>query len=244
MSHVRTTSALLLLLLLPLWNSAKSQDPGLSDPPRSPTTQSHISFTFDRKGLPVPKYQLTIFEDGTGTYQGEEVQQTTGGTYAATAEFPSREFKRPVALSGATAARIFKLSQQLNHFNKTCASKAKNIADQGTKTLTYTGPDGSGSCTYNFTEMKDVQALTDIFQGLAETMDEGRRLDQLHRYDRLGLDAAIKFLADEVTSGHALEVGTIAASLHSIAADPDVMERVRARANTLLALIVTDAPSH
>jgi hypothetical protein len=239
----RTTIALLLLLLLPLWNSAKGQDTGLSDPPRPVTTQPHISFAFERKGLPVPKYELTISEDGTGTYQGVEVQQTTGGTYVATADLASREFKRPVALSSTTVARIFKLSQQLNRFNKPCASKAKNIADQGTKTLTYTGPDGSGSCTYNFTENKDVQTLTEIFQGIAETLDQGRTLDQLHRYDRLGLDASIKFLADEVSSGHALEVGTIAASLHSIAADPDVMERVRARANTLLALVATDASS-
>jgi hypothetical protein len=62
-------------------------------------------------------------------------------------------------------------------------------------------------------------------------------LDRLHRYDRLGLDAAMTFLAQEVSAGHALEVGTIAASLRSITADPDVMERVRTRAGALLAQI-------
>jgi hypothetical protein len=45
------------------------------------------------------------------------------------------------------------------------------------------------------------------------------------------------FLAQEVSAGHALEVGTIAASLRSITADPDVMERVRTRAGALLAQI-------
>jgi hypothetical protein len=68
-------------------------------------------------------------------------------------------------------------------------------------------------------------------------LDEGRQLDHLHRYDRLGLDAAIKFLGQEVTDGRALEVGVIADSLRSIAADSEVMDRVRTRANTLLAMV-------
>ena len=120
----------------------------------------------------------------------------------------------------------------------------KNIADTGTKTLTYTGADATGSCTYNYTENKDVQALTDIFQALAETMDIGRQLDHLHRYDRLGLDEAMTSLAQEVASGRALEVGTIAPSLNSIAADGQVMERVRTKAKTLLAQVSKEAANN
>jgi hypothetical protein len=200
----------------------------------------HVSFAFDRKGLPVPKYKLTIFDDGTGTYQGEQAQEHDGN-YGASADLPQQEFRRPVNISHATAARIFKLSQQLDHFNKTCASKAKNIADTGTKILSYDGPDGTGSCTYNYTENKDVQALTDIFLGITETLDQGRQLDHLHRYDRLGLDEAMKFLAQEVSEGHALEIGTIEASLRSIASDEGLMQRVRSRASSLLTLVPSDS---
>jgi hypothetical protein len=71
-------------------------------------------------------------------------------------------------------------------------------------------------------------------------MDEGRELDFLRRYDRLGLDDAMTFLAQEVSAGRALEVGTIAVSLRSVADDADVMQRVRARARTLLALVPAD----
>jgi hypothetical protein len=145
-----------------------------------------------------------------------------------------------VNITPATVDRIFALGKKLDRFNVPCASKAKNIADTGTKTLSYTAPDGSGSCTYNYSENKDVQSLTEIFQGMTETMDEGRQLDHLHRYDRLGLDSAMTFLVQEVTAGHAIEVGTIAASLRSIAEDADVMQRVRARARTLLALVPAD----
>ncbi len=202
----------------------------------SPAPQ--VTFSFDRKGLPVPTYRFSVNQDATGAYQGQQIPQSHAP--AVSAELPPQSFRQPITLSPATTARIFSLARQLKHFNITCASKAKNIADTGTKILAYSGPDGSGSCTYNYTESKDVQALTDIFQGIAETIDEGRELDRLHRYDRLGLDAAMTFLAQEVSAGRAIEVGTIAVSLRSITADPDVMERVRTRAGTLLAQIPTD----
>ncbi len=197
----------------------------------APPARPSVSFSFNRPGLPVPVYQVTIEQDGAGSYKGQYAPQTGASDQSPQA------FQRPIRVSAATATRVFDLSRQLNHFDKACASKAKNVADTGVKILSYTGPDATGSCTYNYSEDKNVQALTDIFLGIAETLDEGRQLDHLHRYDRLGLDAAIKFLALEVTEGRALEIGVIADSLRSIAGDAEVMDRVRARANTLLALI-------
>jgi hypothetical protein len=195
-------------------------------------------FTFQRQGLAVPKYRFTVQSDGAAVYEGEEAEPAAGAAPATAG--PAQAFRSKVNISSATADKIFVLGGKLDRFNITCASKAKNIADTGTKTLSYAGPDGAGSCTYNYSENKDVQELTGIFQGIAETMDEGRTLDHLHRFDRLGLDDAMAFLAGEVSAGRALEVGTIAASLRSIAEDADVMQRVRARARTLLALVPAD----
>ena len=238
--YSRRARTAFLLLTLGLWPLLHAQQPTSaqdSPPAAQPAASSlaQVSFSFDRKGVPVPTYRFIVNQDATGAYQGQEIPRSSGP--AASTELPPQSFRSPITLSPATTARIFSLARQLKYFNIPCASKAKNIADTGTKILAYAGPDGSGSCTYNYTESKDVQALTDIFQGIAETMDEGRELDRLHRYDRLGLDAAMTFLAQEVSAGHALEVGTIAASLRSITADPDVMERVRTRAGALLAQI-------
>jgi hypothetical protein len=192
-------------------------------------------FAFDHEGVPVPNYTLQIAQDGSGQYRGTEATPSTLNPASPPVPQP---FDRSFTLSAATRTRIFNLARDLKYFNIDCASKARNIADTGKKTLSYTGADAAiSSCTYNYTENKNVQALTDIFQGIAETMNEGRKLDYLHRYDRLGLDAEIIYLAQEVTEGRALEVGTITASLRSIAADAEVIQRVRARANSLLALV-------
>jgi hypothetical protein len=237
-------TAALLIFAAP-WMSGRAQDARPTATPASlpvSTTRPQVTFAFERKGLPVPKFRLAIQDDGATVYEGEEVPQVSG--QGSSVSLSAHAFRSTVVISPATAAHIFTLGQKLNRFNITCASKAKNIADTGTKTLSYVAADGTGSCTYNYTENKDVQALTEIIQGIAETMDQGRELDHLHRFDRLGLDAAITFLAQEVSEGHALELGTIAASLRSIATDAEVMERVRMRASKLLALIPAEVPQN
>jgi hypothetical protein len=204
--------------------------------PPTPSTPS-IAFIFDRPGLPVPSYTIRI-DTLFGSYEGQEVLQTERNSAAPPVSQP---FKRPFTVSAAMADKVVALAHSLNNFNVTCASKAKNIADTGKKTLSYLGPEVhgplQGSCTYNYSENKDVQALTQIFQGMAETMDQGRRLDFLHRFDRLGLDDAIASLTSEVSEGRAFEIGTIEPSLRSIVADSQVMQRVRTKAAALLALI-------
>jgi len=204
-----------------------------------PVGMPRVTFAFEREGVPVPKFTLEIGPNGAGRYAGDEAAPVVHGDGVAAWDknVSTKGFERGFVLSRETTGKIFALAGELKHFNVACASKVKNIADTGTKTLSYAGADGSGSCTYNYSENKKVDDITTILLGIVETMDEGRRLDDLHRYDRLGLDDAITFLAQEVSEGRALEVGTIAASLHSLADDAEVMQRVRARANTLLALV-------
>jgi hypothetical protein len=199
-----------------------------------------VSFAFERPGLQVPKFTMHIGEDGLGSYQGEEMPPPSRYPGVST---PAEPINRGFTISAATAGKIFKLAREAGKFNIACASKTKNIADTGKKMLVYKGPDGEGSCTYNYSENKSVIQLTAIFQGIAATMDEGRQLDHLHRYDRLGLDASLEFLAQQVAEGRDLEVGTIQVTLRLIAADSEVMQRVRTRANTLLAQIPAEMVS-
>jgi hypothetical protein len=127
------------------------------------TTQPEVSFQFERPGLPVPKFTVVVHEDGTGTYRGEEAPVRGG---PGTAVSPGRPINRPITLSAANAQTIFKTARALDYFNIACASKAKNIADTGKKTLNYNGPDGHGSCQYNYSENKSVTQLTEMFREL------------------------------------------------------------------------------
>jgi hypothetical protein len=227
--------------LLLMWTGlagAQETAAAVATPMGGTLAKRQVSFTFDRKAVAVSHYKLVVHEDGSGLYEGNEIPSAT--SYGHPADVSAVPFKHVITVSQATAQKIFSTAERLNRFDVPCASKLKNIADTGTKTLVYEGRDGAGSCMYNYSENKDVQLLTDTFQGIAETLDTGRRLDQLHRFDRLGLDAAMKSLTDEVSSGRALEIGTIARSLRSIAQDTNVMTRVRNRATALLSQIPSD----
>ncbi len=191
-----------------------------------------VSFQFDRTGLSVPRFTLRVREDGTGTYQADQVEIPATGT--AMRGQAAQHIDRPINLTHETVAKIFKSARSLNFFNIECASKAKNIADTGKKTLSYNGADGSGSCTYNFSENKIVGTLTDTYLAIAYTIDEGRRLEFLHRYDRLGLDAEMISFGQELEAGRALELGTISPALAAIADDSAVIQRVRLRAAKML----------
>jgi hypothetical protein len=190
-----------------------------------------VTFSYERPGMTVPRFTLTIAEDASGVYRGEEMLAMGRTSNSPVSRQP---FERTLTVSRTMTAKIFVLAREANRFTGNCNAKAKNLADMGRKTLSYDGPGGPGSCTYNYADAKSVSQLTEIFLGIASTMDQGRELEHLHRYDRLGLDAALGELTEQVAAGRALELETIAATLEALAADADVMVRVRTRANALL----------
>jgi len=204
----------------------------------SAKTQSEVSFQFDRTGLPVPRFTLRLREDGTGSYEADQAE--TLATATSMRGQAAQHIDRPINLSQATVAKVFKEARSLNYFNIECESKAKNIANTGKKTLSYTGADGSGSCTYNYSENKTVGTLTDTFLGIAYTIDEGRKLEFLHRYDRLGLDAEMISFTQEVEAGRALELGTISPALAAIVDDAAVIQRVRVKAQKMLEQVAAE----
>lgn len=219
------TAALLLLACVP----ALAQQ-GETASSTEKTQLAQVSFHFDRPGLTVPKFTLTVYEDGSGSYEADQVLPAQPGPDTPVMQ----HIDRKVSLSRATTARIFSTALALDRFNAKCASNAKNIADTGNKTLRYSGPDGDGGCVYNYSQDKRVTALTDLFLGVAATLDIGRKLDFDHRFDRLGLDATTASLVKEVEAGRVVELGTIATTLKAIAEDSEVLERVRLRAAKLL----------
>jgi hypothetical protein len=170
-------------------------------------------------------FGFELREDGTGTYRA--VDDAAGGGAA---------LGEPVKLSvsAKTAGRIFEEAQAVALGGFVCSSKAKNIANTGAKTLAYQGAEGGGSCTYNYTENKNVQALADTFRAMAMTLDAGRRLAFKHRYDPLGLDAEMTTLTEMAKAGQAVELGNIVPVLESLVNDINVLERVRVRAASLL----------
>lgn len=190
--------------------------------------QAQVSFSLERPGLPVPKFVLDVDESGRGTYHAQVADRPDSPTSG------DETVTQPVQLSTASLGLVFTTARSLNFFRYPCDYKKHNIANQGVKKLAYSGPDGTGECVYNWSENRQLQKLTNLFLGIAFTLDEGRKLRMLHAYDRLGLDAEMQTLAQQARSGNALELANIRDVLQNIADDPGVIQRVRTQAAELL----------
>lgn len=137
-------------------------------------------------------------------------------------------------MSPANQTKIFKLAQQANFFNGNFDYKGHPVANTGKKTLSYADLTRNFQTTYNHSENKAIQQLTELFQGISSTIEFGRKLQFKHKYDKLGLEDELKAMEASEANHYLAELQIIAPTLQSIADDPTVLNIARERARRLL----------
>ncbi len=189
---------------------------------------AQIRFTYENSKLQLQKYVLTVGEDGSGHFHSE------GGGPSDGQSMSTEPQDRPIHLSKALRDSMFAVARKNKFFAISCDDGGKNIAFQGTKTLDYEGPEGKGSCTYNWSKNAQIDKLTDQFEAIAATLDEGNKLQRQYEHGRLSLDSEMEILEQMVHDGRAIEVENIAPILQTLASDEAVLQRVQRRARALL----------
>jgi hypothetical protein len=205
--------------------------PALTPAQATPTLgSSRIVFTFEHPQLQPSQYTIAIDETGTGRFESKP-----GPVTDPTADIFPTPLDRPILLDDTLRADLFRYARDHQFFATRCSAKKTSLAFTGTKTISYSGPDGRGSCTFVWAEDPALQRLADQLGAVAFTLEEGRRLDLEVRHDRLGLDAELASLQDALKDHRAADLPNIAEQLHAIADDQQVMDRARKRALALLA---------
>jgi hypothetical protein len=188
-----------------------------------------VQVDYANPGLSPSQWTLTLHPDGAGHFRSQMGKAPVAEEHG----IGTPAVDRDIQLSPDFARRVFDAAQRHNWFNEPCESHIK-VAFQGWKTLSYTGPQGQGSCTFNYSRDKEIQALGESMEGVAQTILEGARIEVLLQHDRLGLDAEMEFLTDAAEDGRAQQIGAIRAILERLAQDDEVLDRVRKRARALL----------
>jgi hypothetical protein len=188
-----------------------------------------VQVDFANPGLSPSQWTMTLRPDGTGHFRSQMGKSPDD----AVSEIGTPGVDRDIQVSAEYAGRLFDAARRHKWFNEECESHLK-VAFQGWKTLTYTGPQGQGTCTFNYSKSKEIQELGESLTAVAETILEGARLESLLQHDRLGLDAEMQFLAEAAADGRAQQIGAIRDILERLAQDDEVLERVRKRARALL----------
>jgi len=138
-------------------------------------------------------------------------------------------------ISAAARDRLFRDAKEVNYFHGDFTFKKHAVSSTGKKTLTYADQSRHFETQYDYSENKEIQEITNIFQGISNTLEHGRKLQYLRRFDRLGLEEELKGMESLGESGYLAEVQLIANTLESIANDPAILNIARQRARRLLA---------
>jgi hypothetical protein len=222
---------LLALALMSALPTASLQAPA----PASAPAQASVEFGFDwLQGVPWQKYTIDVAIDGKAHFEGTPHPDETNDTDVFQQDFTVAETNR---------LKIFTLAQKANYFRGDFDSHLKRIAQTGKKTLRYQSSQVNGSTTFNWSKDPDVDELTHYFQGVATTIDFGRRLEFQHRFDKLGMDERMKELEDLQASHSVEELAIIAPTLQKIADDPNLMNISRESARRLLHTISQTQPT-
>ena len=185
---------------------------------------------FSNPGLTPSQWTLQFRPDGTGHFHSER-----GAAAAQDPKFiEPPNIDRDIQISPKFAEHAFQVAQRHKFFNSECESHLK-VAFQGTKKLSYSGPQGAGSCEFNYSRDTEIQALGDSLVAVATTIISGARLETLLQHDPLGLDQEIQNVQEAAGDGRAQQICSIRDILERLSDDPAVMERVRKRARALLA---------
>jgi len=176
-----------------------------------------------------------VDSSGNARYISREKSQADQNAKEGIQE-PEPDFELSFTMSSKNRDKVFQLAKDTNYFNGSFDYTAHRIANTGTKVLTYADSARIFQTTYNWSENKSIDQLTKLFQGISCTIEHGRKLQFLRRFDKLGLEKELKGMEEAAQSGYMAEIQIIAPTLENIANDPAILHIARERARRLLAL--------
>ena len=129
--------------------------------------------------------------------------------------------------------QIFSLAGKLHNFNGLDMEMHRRIANLGEKTFRYEHGAETHSVTFNFTLDDSARQLLDIFEGLARQQTELSDLQRAMRYDRLGVNDAVRQIDADYTRNLLPDPDRLLPVLDQVAADQRFIDIARDRARAL-----------
>jgi hypothetical protein len=185
---------------------------------------------FSNPALTPASWSLVLRSDGSAHFHAERGSAPVANTDSMEPAIVDRD----VWLTADFTARVFETVRRHNLLRDGRCESHLKVAFQGWKKLSYSGPEGTGGCEFNYSKDKDIQGLGDALVGVASTIVEGARVELLLQHDPLGLDHALEYIQQGARDGRLQQVCAIRPLLEKLESDPAVMERVRRRAQQLL----------
>ncbi len=183
-------------------------------------SQAKITFTKVLKGS-LPEY-LSISVDSAGvcTYEGRRLDDPPA--------------PRTFRLTDATTRRIFHLAAALGNFENGDLESYKKVANLGKKTLAYDDGSKNHQAEFNYTQRREAQDLTDIFERISAVAQHLAGLEHAIKYDHLSLPAHLRQIQADLDRRALADPELLAPTLEKIANNPRFLHLAQSRAQNIL----------
>jgi hypothetical protein len=145
----------------------------------------------------------------------------------------------PFEVGQAVRQKIFELAADLKNFAITDLDVQKKIANLGQKTFRYERDSEVHEATFNYTLNVSADQLMQIFEGLARQQGDLVLLERRIKYDRLGVNDALRQFESDMDHRLLPEPERLLPVLDQISADSHFMDIARTRARALAERIRT-----
>jgi hypothetical protein len=174
----------------------------------------------------VPEFaQVTLDQSGAAEYK-EAVDD----------ELPLK-FK----LTEAEVQQVFELAEKLEFFKRPLESPLK-VAFMGTKSFHFEKGAQKGDVQFNYSEDPAAQAMQDWFERMAESAQHRIDLERAAKYDKLGVDKALRLLWSALDRKRLVGVEQFLPMLDRISNNESYMHTARMKAAEMAESIRSNKP--
>ncbi|MGZ4829740.1 MAG: hypothetical protein ACXV5J_05750 [Candidatus Angelobacter sp.] len=212
-------------LLLPAVILLKGQRLPAQSSDQNSAAGPSIAFTRVWNDFTPQSVTITVSANGAAKYSSRNPEKTGDDVDDYQTEF---------SVSPACRDKLFRYAREAHYFDGDFTFKKHAVASTGKKTLSYSDPARHFNTSYDYSENKAIEEITNILSGISNTIEHGRKLVFLRRFDKLGLEEELKAMEDAAAGHNLAELQIIAPTLESIAGDRTVLNIARQRAQKLL----------
>ncbi len=178
-----------------------------------------VTFQHIFKGSSPEFVEIKVNEDGAATF---DIRQLS--------EEPD---PRAFPVSPAVCMKLFELARELNNFKGADLDIHRRVAYLGEKVFRYEKGSEIHETRFNYTIDRTASQLLLVFNGLSQQQQDMVELERRLRYDRLGVDDALRRFEAHLGRGALPEPERLLEVLDRIAADSRIVGVARQRARSL-----------
>jgi hypothetical protein len=139
----------------------------------------------------------------------------------------------PFEIGTPLTQRIFDLTAKLRNFQGLDLDVHRRIANLGEKTFRYEKAGEAHEVKFNYTLDDSATQLLNIFEGLTRQESDLSNLERAMRYDRLGVNDAVRQVEVDYNQKLLPEPERLLSPLDRVASDSAFVDIARQRARTL-----------